>query len=1278
MNIGIQKFLFQSKLPLSILFGILINLLTLSNSFAEESNDAKLLFLGNKNIAPVVYLDDTTPSGVAVDIVHALAKHIPQPIEIKAMDWLEAQALVARGEADALIQINQSEDRNEIYDFSDSLLESQFSIFTRTNKMGISGLSSLRGLRVGVESGGLPQQLLEEIPQIQLTIITSFLEGFKLLNENTIDAIVVDYRIGSYILAENNIRNIKVTGEPIAFSYSSFAVKKGNTKLLNAINNALQIIKADGTYQHIVDKWKPKEVVFYTQEQIAQTIYNVTISILFVLFLIALIWMVTLKKELTKRKTAEEELRKQYFTLRSIINSANALIFSIDRQYCYTSYNKRHAAVMQALYGVEIETGQSLLDYMSVPEDREAARGNLDRALAGEQLVEEAYSGEELRSRQYFQVAHSPIKTETGEVIGVAVLAQDMTERKLAEEALCRLNRELRAISSCNQTLIRAEDEQTLLNDICRIICEEAGYRMAWVGYAQNDDAKTVRPVAWAGAEDGYLKQVMLTWADTERGRGPGGRALRCGEISSVDPATDPQAAPWRNSALQRGYRTIIALPLKDETANRFGVLSIYSTEPNAFTTDERRLLEDLSADLAFGITAMRGRIERKRAENIMQARLRLLEFANSHSTDELLTATLDEIEALTGSTIGFYHFLESDQKTLSLQNWSTNTLKTLCTAAGKDSHYDIAQAGVWVDCVHERHPVIHNDYPSLPHRKGMPEGHAPVVRELVVPIFRGGLIKAIIGVGNKPTHYNDSDIEIVSQIGDLSWDIVESKMAAQAMTVREQEYRTLLENIPALLVRYDTDLRRIYVNPAWEKASGLSAWDVVNVPAADIPRVPNPVHPEYGAKLLEVLNTGIPQTIEFEWVNAHGVRLVLEYAIVPEYDRYGKVVSVLAVGHDLTERKRAEEALRESEAKYRRIVDTATEGICVLGPDAMISLVNATTAEILGYSAEDMIGRPMTDFMFEEDVHDHLRKMKNRRQGLSEHYERRFRRKGGETVWALISSTAVFDDEHRFQGSFGMVTNITERKRAEEEILILNQELEQRVFDRTAQLEAVNKELEAFAYSVSHDLRAPLRHIDGFLELLQKRAATTLDELSRHYMTTISDSTRRMGTLIDDLLSFSRMGRYEMSKMKVDLGSLAGEVIREIEPEAGGRAIRWHVADLPVVTGDRSMLRIVLVNLISNALKFTRPREQAEIEIGCAPGRGTETIVFIRDNGVGFNMDYADKLFGVFQRLHRADEFEGTGIGLANVCRIINRHGGRSWAEGKIGHGATFYFSLP
>jgi light-regulated signal transduction histidine kinase (bacteriophytochrome) len=227
-------------------------------------------------------------------------------------------------------------------------------------------------------------------------------------------------------------------------------------------------------------------------------------------------------------------------------------------------------------------------------------------------------------------------------------------------------------------------------------------------------------------------------------------------------------------------------------------------------------------------------------------------------------------------------------------------------------------------------------------------------------------------------------------------------------------------------------------------------------------------------------------------------------------------------------------------------------------------------------------------------------------------------------------------------------------------------------------QLEATNQELEAFAYSVSHDLRAPLRHIDGFLELLQKRTATTLDEQSRHYMAVIADAAKRMGALIDDLLTFSRMGRHEMARMPVDLGRLLQEVLQEFEPEMRGRAIRWQIAELPVVSGDRAMLRVVLANLISNALKFTRPREQVAIEVGCLAERGQETTVFVRDNGVGFDMNYADNLFGVFQRLHRADEFEGTGIGLANVRRIITRHGGRTWAEGKVDQGATFYFSLP
>ena len=685
-----------------------------------------------------------------------------------------------------------------------------------------------------------------------------------------------------------------------------------------------------------------------------------------------------------------------------------------------------------------------------------------------------------------------PEYNQHGKISGVLSVGRDITERKQAEQAL------------------RESEERY------RTLVEQASD-----GIFVADSKGNYLDVNPSGASMlGYTREEILR--------------LKMSDLVSVEEQT---TAPIRFNELRAGKNVI----------------------------SERRLIAKSGALLPVEISGrmldngnflgfVRDIAEHKRVENIRQARLRLLEFASLHSLDELLTAALDEIEALTGSTIGFYHFVEADQKTLFLQNWSTNTLKNMCTAEGKGSHYEINRAGVWVDCVYERRPVIHNDYASLPHRKGMPEGHALVVREIVVPIFRGNLIKAIIGVGNKATDYNESDIEIASQLGDLSWDIAERKRAEDSLRVSERRYRDIFDNVQdglyLLDVTEDGRFRTVEVNPALERITGIPRSQSIGKTQEEI--VPEEVARLVNAKYRHCVEAG--QSIEEEVeLDLPSGRRVFHSSLIPAYNETGRISRIIGISRDITERKQTEEKIRK-----------------------------------------------------------------------------------------------------------------------------LNQELEQRVLDRTAELAVANKELEAFAYSVSHDLRAPLRHIDGFVELLQKRIATQLDKQSQHYMATIADSAKRMGVLIEDLLSFSRMGRNEMSKSQVDLGALVQDVIREFKPETEGRNIAWQIGPLPQIIGDRAMLRIVLVNLISNALKFTRSRAQAEIEIGCMPDQDQKIIVFVRDNGVGFDMQYADKLFGVFQRLHRPDEFEGTGIGLANVHRIINRHGGRTWAEAKIDHGATFYFSIP
>ena len=363
-----------------------------------------------------------------------------------------------------------------------------------------------------------------------------------------------------------------------------------------------------------------------------------------------------------------------------------------------------------------------------------------------------------------------------------------------------------------------------------------------------------------------------------------------------------------------------------------------------------------------------------------------------------------------------------------------------------------------------------------------------------------------------------------------------------------------------------------------------------------------------------------------------------------------------------------------EERTQQASLLDLTHDSIFVRDMDNLIVYWNRGAQELYGFTAEEAIGKRSHELVrtiFPAPIDDINAELLQ-----SGRWDGELKHTKADGTNVVVASRWSLRRGEQNQPAAIMETNndITERKRREDEIRGLNRELA----SRSTELEAKNKELEAFAYSISHDLRAPLRHMSGFAELLQKKASSVLDEKSQRYMLMIQESAKRMGDLIDDLLAFSRIGRVETQKTLVNLEQLVQEALSEVRQETDGRNIVWSIGTLPNFYGDRSMLRLVFVNLLSNAVKFTRTRPRAEIEIGCDQGNQDEVVVFVKDNGVGFDMKYINKLFGVFQRLHPSQAFEGTGIGLATVQRVVQRHGGKVWAEGLVDKGATFYFSAP
>jgi PAS domain S-box-containing protein len=474
-------------------------------------------------------------------------------------------------------------------------------------------------------------------------------------------------------------------------------------------------------------------------------------------------------------------------------------------------------------------------------------------------------------------------------------------------------------------------------------------------------------------------------------------------------------------------------------------------------------------------------------------------------------------------------------------------------------------------------------------------------------------------------------------------------------------QLQAILDNAPAVVFIKGTDGKYIFVNRMFTEVTVKTRKEIEGHTAAELfPKQIANAAEEHERKILE---TGSPQQFE-ETVNyPDGPRTHLAVKF-PLRDASGKIYATSGISADISERKRAEE-------ERDRFFTLTRDLLCIANFDGYFIRTNPAWEATFGYSNEEMVSQPFLDFVHPDDLERttaEAAKLAAGDETIS--FENRYRCKDGSYRWLLWNARPIVGQKRIYCSA----RDVTERKRNEEEIGKLNFGIQQ----RAAQLEVANKELEAFSYSVSHDLRAPLRHIDGFVGLLQKKAGDKLDDSSRRYLEVIAKAAKQMGVLIDDLLVFSRMGRAELSQQKVDMNHLVEEVVNTQKADLNGRHVEWKISPLPTLQADPAMLRQVLVNLVSNAVKYTRPRDPAVIEIGCQSESSLEFLLYVRDNGVGFDMQYAGKLFGVFQRLHHADEFEGTGIGLANVRRIIHRHGGRTWAEGQVGQGATFFYTLP
>ncbi|MGC1396268.1 MAG: PAS domain S-box protein, partial [Coleofasciculaceae cyanobacterium] len=517
-----------------------------------------------------------------------------------------------------------------------------------------------------------------------------------------------------------------------------------------------------------------------------------------------------------------------------------------------------------------------------------------------------------------------------------------------------------------------------------------------------------------------------------------------------------------------------------------------------------------------------------------------------------------------------------------------------------------------------------------------------------------------------------------ISSSVDINDAVVASKQRQQALQeLRQKElrYRSLLTATTQIIWTTNAQGEVVDYMPGWGQVTGQNAaqmkgWGWLSV-----------LHPDdqehTSQAWTKAVQTRSLYEVEHRLLTRDGSYRDFSVRAVPVLDDNGEILEWVGTHIDITEKKQAESELHKSHNLLQTVIEGTPDAIFAKDLEGRFLLANSMTATIMGKPVEELLDKDDRDFLppeMAQIIRENDRQIMTT--GESQIIEEEVLKNGNLRIY-LSAKSPWQDDQGNVIGLVGIARDITERKLAEQEIKQLNEDLERRVIERTAELTAANQELEAFSYSVSHDLRAPLRGIDGFSQALADRYSEQLDDKGKHYLNRIRAGTQRMGELIDDLLTLSRVTRTEMRRKAVDLSAIATEIATELKFTEPDRDVEFAIAPGLNVNGDAQLLRVVLENLLNNAWKFTSASIQTKIEFGGILQADAKTAYFISDNGAGFDMAYSNKLFGAFQRLHSTTQFPGTGIGLATVQRIIHRHGGKVWAEGAVEQGATFYFTL-